>query len=122
MVIAAVDSCKKDLKELVKYLHFVYPNSEVVMFSNVQTVANYVRDNPIDVLFTEITMYGMSGFRLKKITEEVQPGVLTVFVTDTDAHVIDAIKHRATGYIIKPVTSEKIRECLDGTEFEHKVE
>lgn len=117
MVVAAVDPNKKDLKLLVKGLRLVYTGCEVVMFTDSKDAAKYIRDNPIDVLYTEISMLGMTGFALQAAAEAVQPAVLTVFVTGTGIHAAHAIKTRATGYIIKPVTGESIRESLNETKF-----
>lgn len=117
MVVAAVDPNKKDLKLLVKSLRLVYPECEVVMFSDPKDAAGYMQDNPIDVLYTEISMLGMTGFSLQAQAETVQPAVLTVFVTGTGAYATEAIKTRATGYIVKPVTSESILESLNETKF-----
>lgn len=121
MVVMAVDPNKKDLKLLVKYLRMVYPECEVVMFTNSTDASRYIRDNPIDVLFTEAAMFGMTGFGLKEATEAVQPAVPTVFVTATDAYAGEAIKTRAAGYILKPVTREAIRQSLEETRFKVKL-
>lgn len=117
MVIAAVDPNKQDLKILVRFLRMVYPGCEVVMFSDPEIAAAYIQDNPIDVLFTEAAMLGMTGLALQAKSEAVQPGVLTVFVTATDAYMGGALKSRAQGYIIKPVTRENLREALEETKF-----
>lgn len=117
MVIAAVDPNKKDLKLLVKHLRLVYPGCEVVMFTDPKDAAKYIRDNPIDVLYTEVPMLGMTGFGLQESAEAVQPALLTVFVTSTDAYAIEAIRTRVTGYIIKPVTNQAIGESLNKTRF-----
>ena len=116
MVIEAVDPNKKDLKLLVKYLRMVFP-CEVVMFTDPQAAADYIRDNPIDALFTEAAMLKMTGFGLQASVEVVQPAVLTVFVTHTDAYAKMALDSRAQDYIIKPVTKVAIRNSLHGTKF-----
>lgn len=117
MVAVAVDPNKNDLKLLVKYLRSTYPDCQVVMFTDPKDVAGYVRDNPIDVLYTETSMPGMTGFGLQAITESVQPATLTVFVTNTDFYAVQAIKTRAAGYIVKPVTGDALREALFDTKF-----
>lgn len=117
MVIAAVDSNKKDLARLVKFLRMVYPGYQVVMFSDPKLAAAYIWSNPIDVLFTEVAMPAMSGFALQERSEAVQPGVLTVFVTGTEQYLGDALKSRAQGYVLKPVTREALWEALEETAF-----
>ena len=117
MVIAAVDPNKADLKALIKYLRLAYPDCEVVMFTDPLDAAKYIRDNPIDVLFTEAAMLGMTGFGLQEAAQTAQPAVLTVFVTATDAYAGKALRARAAGYVIKPVTREAVRDSLRETKF-----
>lgn len=121
MVITAVDPNKKDLKLLVKFLRMAFPGCEVVMFSDPEAAARYVQDNPVDVLYTEAAMLYMTGFDLQAAAEAVQPAILTVFVTDTDTYAGQAIKSRAQGYIVKPVTRKTIRESMADTKFSYKI-
>lgn len=117
MVIVAVDPDKKDLKLLVKYLHLAFPGCEVVMFTNPEAAAAYIRETPIDVLYTEAVMAGMTGFGLQAAAEAVQPAVLTVIVTATDAYAGKAIQTRAKDYILKPVTKQSVWEAMSDTDF-----
>ena len=117
MVIAAVDPNKKDLKLLVKFLRLTFPGCAVVMFTDPEAAASYIRDNPIDALYTEVAMLGMTGFGLQDAAEAVQPAVLTVFITATDVYIGKAVQTRAQGYITKPVTKEAIRESMKETRF-----
>lgn len=119
MVVVAVDPNKKDLKLLVKHLRTAFPGCEVVMFTNPEAAAAYIRDNPIDALYTEAAMLKTTGFGLQEAVQEVQPAVLTVFVTETDDYAGKALKSRAQGYIIKPVSTNSIRESMLGTSFEY---
>lgn len=117
MVIMAVDPDREDLKKLVRFLRMVYPGCHVVMFTDAEAAAVYVRDNPIDVMFTEVVLTGMTGFGLKEKAEAVQPALLTVLVTGSDAYANQAIRTRASGYILKPVTRKAIWESLCDTKF-----
>ena len=117
MVIVAVDPNKKDLKLLVKYLHLAFPGCEVVMFSDPEAAAEYIRETPIDVLYTEAAMLGMTGFALQKAAEAVQPAVLPVFVTDSAAYAGKAIQPRAKDYSLKPVTKQAVWESMSDTRF-----
>ena len=107
-----------DLKQLVKFLKSAYPGCKIVMFCNPLTAAGYVRSHPVDVLFTEIAMTGMSGFRLKEITEKCNPGALTIFISATAAYAMDALNCRVFDYMVKPVTPEKTRNALKETKFQ----
>ena len=111
-IIVVVDSNKRDLRELIKYIYLLKPNSRVIMFLKTEEAAKYVKTNPIDLLVTEINMKGMTGFGLQSELQKVQPSVPTIFVAESDAYCIQAIKTRTAGYIVKPVTREKIRESF----------
>ncbi len=117
MVIVAVDPNKRDLKRLVKCLRMAFPGCEVVVFTDPEAAADYTRDHPVDALYTEAAMLGITGFDLQAAVKATQPAVLTVFVTATDAYAGDAIKTRAQGYVIKPVARKKVRESMCETKF-----
>lgn len=117
MVMVAVDPNREDLKRLVTTLKKAYPGSEVIMFTESQPVAEYLENNPIDVLFTEIPMFPADGFALQAAAEAVQPAVRTVFVTETDVYAGQALKTHAAGYILKPITKASVYEALEDTKF-----
>ena len=117
MVIVAVDPNKSDLKRLVTTLSKAYQGSEIVMLTESMPAIEYLKNNPIDILFTEIPMFQADGFALQAAAEAVQPAILTVFVTDTDVYAGRAIKTNAAGYILKPVTKEAVYEALEETKF-----
>ena len=73
MVIVAVDPNKSDLKRLVTTLRKAYPGSEIVMFTESMPAIEYLKNNPIDILFTEIPMFQADGFALQAAAEAVQP-------------------------------------------------
>lgn len=120
MDVVAVDPNKSDLKQLVAALKKHYPGSRVVMFTEPLPAMEYLENNPIDVLFTEIPMLPRDGFALQKTAEAVQPAILTVFVTDTEVYAAQAMKTHAAGYIVKPVTKAALYEALADTKFKYQ--
>ena len=90
---------------------------QIVMFTESMPAIEYLKNNPIDILFTEIPMFQADGFALQAAAEAVQPAILTVFVTDTDVYAGRAIKTNAAGYILKPVTKEAVYEAVEETKF-----
>lgn len=117
MVIAAVDPNREDLKLLVKFLRLAFPVCQVVMFTDPAAALCYARDNPIDALYTEVVMPGMTGFGLQAAVEAVQPAVLTVIVTRTDAYAGEAIRSRVQDYLIKPVSKRSVFNSMTETKF-----
>lgn len=66
-----------------------------------------------DVAFLDIEMYDMTGLALAKALRERSPETKIVFVTGYAEYALEAFNVRARGYVLKPVTVEKIRAELE---------
>jgi DNA-binding LytR/AlgR family response regulator len=62
-----------------------------------------------DLVFLDIEMPGLNGFEVVNSLERVPP---TVFVTAYDKYAIQAFEVNAIDYLLKPVTSERVRNTL----------
>lgn len=65
------------------------------------------------VAFLDIEMYDMTGLALAKALRERSPETKIVFVTGYAEYALEAFNVRARGYVLKPVTVEKIRAELE---------
>lgn len=64
-----------------------------------------------ELLFLDIKMPGGSGFDvLRAIPTEIMP--CTIFTTAYDTFAVEAFSVRALDYVLKPFTSERLREAL----------
>ena len=72
-----------------------------------------VQSTAPDIVFLDIEMPGMNGLDFARILRE-QTGVsaAVVFVTDYSEHPVDAFSHQATDYLLKPVSNERLLQCL----------
>ncbi|WP_298953832.1 LytTR family DNA-binding domain-containing protein [uncultured Nonlabens sp.] len=66
--------------------------------------------NP-DLVFIDIAMPGMSGFEVLK--QFSNPNFEIIFATAFDQYALDAIKHCAIGYLVKPIDNEDLVEAVD---------
>ena len=64
----------------------------------------------IDIAFLDIEMPGMNGIQLAKMLKKVNPRINIIFVTAYDNYALEAYQIHASGYLSKPVKSEKIKE------------
>lgn len=62
-----------------------------------------------DVVFLDINMPGRLGVDLVK---SIPPGTQLVFVTANDAHAIDAFRHGAVDYVLKPFDEARLAITL----------
>lgn len=65
-------------------------------------------------------MRGMTGVELAKRLKDINPKINLIFVTGFDQYTGEAMKIHASGYIMKPVTAEKVAEEL--AELRHPIE
>ena len=65
-------------------------------------------------------MRGMNGVELAKKLKDINPKLNIIFVTGFDQYTGDAMKLHASGYIMKPVTKEKVEAEL--AELRHPIE
>lgn len=65
--------------------------------------------NP-DVVFLDIQMPEMDGFEMIRKLDEI-PNI--IFVTAYDDHAIEAFKHNALDYLLKPVDPEQLKKSIE---------
>ncbi len=63
-----------------------------------------------DLIFLDVAMPEMSGFDLLKTFEN--PNFEIIFATAFDNYAIEAIKHCAIGYLVKPIDNEDLVEAV----------
>lgn len=66
-----------------------------------------------DAVFLDIEMPGMTGLELAKRIKDISPMTNIIFVTGYERYAVQAMTLYPSGYILKPVTTERIRMELD---------
>ena len=78
--------------------------------------------NGCDIAFLDIEMRGVNGITLAKRFQKINPKVNIIFVTGYGDYTGEAFSLYASAYIMKPVTSEKVKKALEtlryGSAFE----
>lgn len=69
-----------------------------------------VTAQPVDVLFLDIHMPGLSGF---EVVERVPPGPAVVFTTAHDQHAVQAFEVNAIDYLLKPIEAARLDRALE---------
>lgn len=68
--------------------------------------------NPIDVIFTDISMPGLDGLDLARVLSRFAVRPQVVFVTAYDEHAVAAFELEATDYVMKPVRPDRLAEAV----------
>lgn len=112
--VIAVDDEIYALKNLEDKLRLVLSESDKIeAFSYPEDAIAYNKKEKVDIAFLDIEMYGISGIGLARELKLSNPEVNIVFVTAYSEYALDAIKERASGYLLKPVHESDIIRELD---------
>lgn len=109
MIIIAVDDEKMALEAITDCVLEVVPYASVQRFLNPYAALEYVKANPCDVAFLDIQMFGIDGIQLAREMKIHNPKINIIFTTGFSEYMQDAFKLHASGYLMKPVTVEKVR-------------
>lgn len=72
-----------------------------------------VQSTAPDIVFLDIEMPGMNGLDfVRQLREHSGVNAAVVFVTGYSEHAVDAFSHQATDYLLKPVSNERLLQCL----------
>ena len=91
----------------------VMPNANITGFIWPQEAIDYAKANRVDLAILDIEMGNSSGLDLCRTLLEINPTTNVVFLTAYADYSLDAWKTEASGFILKPLTPEGVREQLN---------
>ncbi|MGN0817982.1 MAG: LytR/AlgR family response regulator transcription factor [Candidatus Coproplasma sp.] len=114
MTIIAADDEPLMLNRLVRAIKECCPQADVASFSKPSELIAWAEENSFDCAFLDIRMRGVSGIDIAAKLKESRPESNIVSVTGYGEYAGEAMSMHASGYILKPVTREKVeRELSD---------
>lgn len=113
MKILAVDDEKIALMGLVASIEKAAPDAEIHGFRSASEALAHMEASPCDVAFLDIEMKGMNGVELAERLKAVNPDVNIIFSTGFGSYRDAAFDLHASGYLIKPITAERVQHELD---------
>lgn len=90
---------------------------ELLCYTNPVIAFEENKTEKTDLAFLDIEMPVLNGISLAKKLKSVNPLINVIFVTAYNEYALDAYKIHATGYITKPVNSDKVKEELAGLRY-----
>lgn len=103
------------IKNVVKKIEQLELGFEVVETAkNGQAALEVIRDKLPDVIITDIRMPIMDGLQLLQQLYESDPTVRSVIISGYNdfEYAREAIKYNVTDYLLKPVDTEALYQCL----------
>lgn len=112
MKILAVDDEIIALEGLVKSIKEADSNAEVFSFRFADDAIKFMETSTCDVAFLDVEMYGINGVSLANILLKMNPNINIIFSTGYGNYRDVAFDIHASGYILKPITPEKVKKEL----------
>jgi CheY-like chemotaxis protein len=75
-----------------------------------ESALEFLRSHPVEVLFLDIQMPGLTGFQL---LEQLDTEAAVVFTTAYDRYAIEAFSVNSVDYLLKPIEPERLDKALD---------
>ena len=107
-----VDDSKVILSDCLSVLEEVMPYATITGFIWPLEAIEYAKMNRVELAVLDIEMGKSSGLDLCRTLREINPTTNVVFLTAYADYSLDAWKTEASGFILKPLTPEGIREQL----------
>lgn len=113
MTILAVDDEKMALEALSDAIRKAAPEAELHGFRWSEDALAFAKVTRVDVAFLDVAMPEVNGVRLAQYLTLCQPKMNIIFVTGFGQYRDSAFDLHASGYLMKPITAEKVRVELN---------
>lgn len=108
-----VDDRKIILAGGLPVLEEVMPDATVVGFSRPSEAIEYAKGNRVALAFLDIELGRTSGLDLCRTLLDINPRTNVVFLTAYAEYSLDAWNTGASGFMVKPITPDGVREQLE---------
>lgn len=88
---------------------------------NAEEALQMIIDQQVELLFLDVQMPEHNGFWLANKLKGMDSQIAIIFTTAYDEFAIEAIRHSAFDYLLKPISSEELKNALSNyCEFRNK--
>ena len=107
-----VDDSKVILSDGLAVLEEVMPSATIAGFIWPREAIDYAKTNRVALAILDIELGTASGLELCRALREINPRTNVVFLTAYPDYSLEAWKTEASGFLVKPLTAESVREQL----------
>lgn len=115
MTIYVLDDEPIALRGTIKTIKEVVPDAEITGFGRAKEALAHAADADVkpDIVFSDIEMPGISGLEFAVRFKTLCPETRIIFVTAYSHYALEAFRLHVHGYILKPITAERVKEELE---------
>ncbi len=117
MNVILVDDEIPALSDLENAVSEALPNASINSFSKARQALAFIDENTVDIAFLDINMRVFNGLVLAAKIQEKWHNANIIFCTGYGEYTADAMRLHASGYLMKPVSVNDIKEELKFLRF-----
>lgn len=120
MIRTAIIEDEHDSREYLKHVLATY-FPKIALLGQADSVADGIQllqSRPFDLIFLDVELRDGDGFELLQSIDRSK--VLTIFLTGHEAYAIEAIRHAAFDYLVKPLLITDLKRALERVEAKLK--
>ncbi|MCR5625481.1 MAG: response regulator [Lachnospiraceae bacterium] len=100
-------------EEMKSAVERVLPGNTFFMAQDYDSAIAIINEQNIDIAFLDINMPGLSGIEVAKTIKRTSPATNIIMATAYEEYALNALRLFVSGYILKPVMDDELREVLD---------
>ncbi|MCR5746374.1 MAG: response regulator [Lachnospiraceae bacterium] len=112
-----LDDTKITLTGGLPVLEEVLPNAAVIGFTKPSEAIEYAKAHRIALAFLDIELGNTSGLDICAALLKINPRINVIFVTAYSDYSLDAWNTGASGFMLKPITPEGVRNQLKNLRY-----
>ena len=120
--VIVVDDSKVILSDCLSVLKEVIPNAMITGFIWPLEAIEYAKNNRVSLAVLDIELGTASGLDLCNTLLEINPCTNIVFLTAYADYSLEAWKTNASGFMLKPLTAENVKEQLKKLRYPFSIE
>ena len=108
MITLSIDDKLPAAKETVSIMRSIDPNGTHIAEKNPEKALELAEEMRPDIVWLDIEMAGKNGLDVAAKIKTLSPFTNIVFVTGYQEYALDAVQMHVSGFLLKPVTKEKL--------------
>lgn len=112
-----VDDRKLILTGGLPILEEVFPSAIVTGFTDAAEAVEFAKSNRVALAFLDIELRDISGLELCRELLKINPRTNIIYLTAYIGYAFDAWSTGASGFMLKPITPEGVREQLQNLRY-----
>ena len=117
MKILVADDQPFIVEDILDELSKLRPKAQCIGLSDPSKIIETFKEHLFDAVFLDIDLGCFNGIDLAKKILAVKPRTNIIYITGFEKFALESYKTVASGFLVKPVSTESLEEALDSLRF-----